>query len=188
MLIVAFASAAERAMKSGFDGVEIHGAHGFLLNQFFSPLANHRNDRYGGSLKNRMRFPLEVVDRVREKTKGRLLIYRLGADDLNTSGTKIEDAQSFAEKLEEAGVDIIDVSGGLCGSRPASLQGKQGYFVSQAEQIKNVVSIPVIGVGGIVQPEFADRIVKEGRVDLVAVGRALLEDPQWATKAIEILR
>ncbi|MDI6847350.1 MAG: NADH:flavin oxidoreductase [Candidatus Bathyarchaeia archaeon] len=184
-LVEAFAVAAERAMKAGFDGVEVHGAHSFLLNQFFSPLTNRRRDRYGGSLENRMRFPLEVVERVKEKVGGRLLMYRLGSDDLDPVGVKIEDSKKFAVKLQEAGVDIIDVSGGLCGSRPSQLQDRQGYFIPQAQQIKKVVDIPVIGVGGITEPEYANAVIREEKVDLVAVGRALLEDPDWATKAIK---
>ncbi len=184
----AFAKAAERAMKAGFDGVEIHGAHGFLINQFFSPLTNQRRDKYGGSLENRMRFPLEVVRRVKEKVQGRLLLYRLGAEDLDPAGIQIEDSKKLASKLEEAGVDVIDVSGGLCGSRPVQLEGKQGYFVPQAQQIKKVVNMPVIGVGGIKDPEYADMLIREGRVDLVAVGRALLEDSDWAMKAVQRLK
>jgi len=182
-----FVKAADRAMRAGFDGVEVHGAHGFLLNQFYSPLTNRRRDNYGGSLENRIRFPLEVVERVREKVGGRLLLYRLGSDDLDPSGTRIEDSQKFAVKLEQAGVDIIDVSGGLCGSRPEQLQDRQGYFIPQAQQVRKVVDVPVIGVGGITEPEFGDRLIREGKVDLVAVGRKLLEDPDWAMKAIETL-
>lgn len=172
----AFAVAAERAMRGGFDGVEVHGAHGFLLNQFFSPLTNQRRDKYGGSLENRMRFPLEVFERVKERVGGRLLLYRLGSDDLNPEGIKIEDSMNFAVKLEEAGVDIIDVSGGLCGSR--------GSFVPQAQKIKEAVSVPVIGVGGIKDPKYANLLIQDGYVDLVAVGRALLNDPDWAIKAL----
>jgi len=188
-LIDAFSMAAERAMKAGFDGVEVHGAHGFLINQFFSPLTNQRRDRYGGSLENRMRFPLEVVERVVEKVKGRLLLYRLGADDLDLARIQLEDSKKLAVKLEEVGVDIIDVSGGLCGSRAraAQLQGKQGFFVHQAQRIKKVVNGPIIGVGGIREPEYADSLIREGMVDLVAVGRALLEDSEWAVKAVRKL-
>jgi len=184
-LTEAFAMAAERAMKAGFDGVEVHGAHGFLLNQFWSPLTNRRSDKYGGSLEDRMTFPLQVVEKVKEKVGGRLLLYRLGSCDLDPAGIQIEDSEKFALKLEEAGVDIIDVSGGLCGSRPANFQSTQGYFIPQAQKIKKVVNIPVIGVGGITEPEYADGLIQEGRVDLVAVGRALLEDPDWAINAIE---
>ncbi len=187
-LAEAFASAAKRAMRAGFDGVEIHGAHGFLLNQFFSPLANRRRDKYGGPLENRMRLPLEIVAGVKEQVGGRLLLYRLGSDDLDPEGTQIEDSKKFAVKLEEAGVDILDVSGGLCGSRPAHLQDRQGYFIPQAQQIKKVVDIPVIGVGGITEPEYANKLIKEGQVDLVAVGRGLLNDPDWTLKAIKTLK
>ena len=183
-----FAMAAERAMKAGFDGVEVHGAHGFLLNQFFSPLTNRRRDRYGGSLENGIRFPLEVVERVKERVGGRLILYRLGSDDLDPRGIRIEDSKKFAVKLEEAGVDIIDVSGGLCGSRPTQLQDRQGHFIPQAQQIKEVVNVPVIGVGGIREPEYANSLIQEGRVDLVAVGRALLEDPNWAINAVKTLK
>jgi len=184
----AYAMAAERAIRAGFDGVEVHGAHGFLLNQFFSPLTNRRRDKYGGSLENRIRFPLEVVERVREKLDGKLLLYRLGSDDLDAEGTRIEDSKRFAVELEEAGVDILDVSGGLCGGSPASLQGIQGYFVPHAYEIRKVLDIPVIGVGGITEPEYANKLIKEEKVDLVAVGRALLDDPDWVTKALERLK
>lgn len=183
-----FAKAAERAVKAGCDGVEIHGAHGFLLNQFFSPLTNRRRDRYGGSLENRVRFPLEVVEKVKEKIGGKILLYRIGSDDLDPAGTSIKDSQKFAVKLQEAGVDIIDVSGGICGSRPAQTQDKQGYFIPQAEQIKKVVDVPVIGVGGISDPEYANELIRAGRVDLVAVGSELLKNPDWALKAAQTFR
>jgi NADPH2 dehydrogenase len=183
-----FAQAAEWGIEAGFNGIEVHGAHGFLLNQFSSPLANRRCDEYGGSLENRLRFPLEVVRNVKEKVGDKLLLYRLGSDDLDPSGTKIEESQKFAVKLEEAGVDIIDVSGGICGSRPEKLQGIQGYFIPQARQIRKVVNIPVIGVGGIREPQFADKLIREGNVDFIAVGRQLLKNPDWAIKAIELLR
>ena len=181
-----FAVAAERAMKAGFDGVEVHGAHGFLLNQFFSPLTNRRSDKYGGSLENRMRFPLEVVEKIRDVVRGKILMYRVGADDLDPAGTRIGDSKRFGLRLQAAGVDIIDVSGGLCGSRPEKLQGIQGYFVTQAHQTREVVNVPVVGVGGIKEPEYADRLLRDGIVDLVAVGRELLKDPEWAIKALQI--
>jgi len=183
-----FATAAERAIKADFDGVELHGAHGFLLNQFFSPLLNKRKDEYGGSLANRMRYPLMVVKRVRERIKNRLLLYRLGADDLDPNGTHIEDAVAFAVKLEQHGVDVIDVSGGLCGSEPKQLRNVEGYFIPQAYEIKKAVSAPVVGVGGITQAEYADKLVRNRKVDLVAVGRALWKDPKWAEKAVETLK
>lgn len=187
-LTEAYASAALRAVKAGFDGIEIHGAHGFLLNQFYSPLTNNRTDEYGGPLENRIRFPLEVINKVKKAVGKRLLLYRLGSVDLDPSGIQIKDSEQFAVKLEEIGVDIIDVSGGLCGSRPAQLQGTQGYFIPQAQQIKEVVNVPIIGVGGITDPEYADKAIREKKVDLVAVGRKLLKDPNWADEAIKKLR
>ena len=187
-LVEEFVVAAERAIKAGFDGVELHGAHGFLLNQFFSPLLNKRGDEYGGSLENRMRFPLMVVERVRESVGGRLLLYRLGADDLAPNGTRVEDSAVFAVKLEQCGVDVVDVSGGMCGGEPKQLRRVKGYFVPQAYEVKKAVRIPVIGVGRITEAEYADRLVREGKVDLVAVGRALWRDPKWAEKAVEALK
>ncbi len=183
-----FAQAAERAFKAGLDGVELHGAHGYLLNQFFSPLLNKREDKYGGNLENRMRFPLMVAEKVRQQIGNRLLLYRLGSDDLAPGGTHIEDSVIFAKKLEQSGVDIIDVSGGMCGSEPKQLRQIRGYFIPEATEIKKAVGVPVIGVGGIRDAEFADKLVREGKVDLVAVGRTLWRDNEWAEKAIETLR
>jgi len=182
-----FVLATQRAVKAGFDGVELHGAHGYLLCQFFSPLLNKRSDEFGGSLANRMRFPLQIVKKVREVLRGKLLLYRLGADDLAPKGTQIGDSVVFSKKLEQAGVDVIDVSGGMCGAEPKQLKHKEGYFVPQAHQIKKAVDVPVIGVGGITEPEFANKLVHDGIVDLVAIGRAILRDPDWAKKAIEEL-
>jgi NADPH2 dehydrogenase len=183
-----FALATDRAVKAGFDGVELHGAHGYLLNQFFSPLFNRREDEFGGSLEKRMRFPLLVVDKVRRCLGSKLLLYRLGSDDLAPHGTHIEDAIAFSKRLEASGVDIFDVSGGMCGSEPRQLRQIKGYFVPQAQAIKKAVTVPVIGVGGITEAEFADKLVREEKVDLVAVGRAFWSDSHWAEKAIEALK
>ncbi len=180
-----FAMAAQRAVIAGFDGVEVHGAHGFLVNQFFSPLTNKRLDEYGGTLENRMRFPLEVVEAVKCKIGNKLLLYRLGADDLHPEGVSIDDSKALARKLEEKGVDIIDVSGGVCGSRPAQFETVEGYFIPQAREIKKAVNVPVIGVGGIRSFEYANMVIEKGYVDLVAVGRMILKDPEWAKMALE---
>ncbi|MCX8188480.1 MAG: NADH:flavin oxidoreductase [Nitrososphaeria archaeon] len=185
IIVDEFAKAAERAILAGFDGVEVHGAHGFLVNQFFSPLTNRRLDDYGGALENRMRFPLEVVEAIKDVVGNKLLLYRIGADDLTPGGSTVEDAKVLAKKLEEKGVDIIDVSGGVCGSRPAQFEGVEGYFIPYAHEIKKAVSVPVIGVGGIRSYEYANRILMEGYVDLVAVGRQLLKDPMWAKRALD---
>lgn len=186
-VLEAFKMAAERAVKAGFDGVEIHGAHGFLLNQFTSPITNKRLDAYGRTMEGRFRFPLEVVEKVKEAIGDKLLLYRLGADDMTPRGLTVKETRILAAKLEEKGVDIIDVSGGLCGSRPPQLT-EQGYFIPLAEKIKEAVKIPVIGVGGIREPEYADEIIRRGKVDLVAIGREMLRNPKWAEIAINKLK
>jgi 2,4-dienoyl-CoA reductase-like NADH-dependent reductase (Old Yellow Enzyme family) len=183
-----YALATERAVKAGFDGVELHGAHGYLLNQFFTPLLNKRSDKFGGSLENRMRFPLLVVEKVRKRLGDRLLLYRLGADDLSPMGVQLEEAVTFAQKLEQASVDIVDVSGGMCGSEPKQLQYINGYFIPQASVVKVAIRVPVIGVGRIKEAKFADQLVREGKVDLAAVGRALWHDNLWPQKAIQTLQ
>jgi 2,4-dienoyl-CoA reductase-like NADH-dependent reductase (Old Yellow Enzyme family) len=187
-LVEAFVSAAERAVESGFDAVEVHGAHGFLLSQFLSPLSNKRGDEYGGTLEDRMRFPLKVVARVKERIGEFPLLYRLGADDMKPGGLSLDESKVVAQRLVEKGVHAVDVSGGMIGSRPENLQGIPGYFVPFAEEIKRVVDVPVIGVGGITTPEFANEVISEGRADLVAVGRAMLADADWASKAVEVLK
>ncbi|MGB9868105.1 MAG: tRNA-dihydrouridine synthase [Bacillota bacterium] len=178
-----YARAASMAREAGFDAVEIHGAHGYLLNQFTSPLTNHRTDVYGGSLENRWRFPIQVVRAVREAVgKDYPVIYRIGADDYMPGGITLEESVQAVSWLIEAGVDMLDVSGGLCGAYPDWAK-EPGYFVPLARRIKQVAKVPVIGVGGISDPRFAEKLVAEGQVDLVAVGRAMLKDPDWVSKA-----
>jgi len=187
-LIEAFGLAANLAVEAGFDAVEVHGAHGFLLNQFLSPLSNKRNDEYGGSLENRMRLHSQIIARIKEKIgKSLPLLYRLGAEDMHPEGLTLKDSKVFAQNLEKWGIHAIDVSGGMMGSRPAHLTSP-GYYVPLAEAIRSVVNVPVIGVGGIRTPEFADEVIRKNRVDLVAVGRAMLAEPEWALKAIEALK
>lgn len=182
VIIEDFIKAAARARKAGFDGIEIHGAHGILLNQFISPLANLRVDNYGGPLENRMRLPLEVIRGVRSAIgPNMLLIYRLGMDDRLPGGNDIAEGLKIANMLENADVDILDISGGLCGSRPADIQNDPGFFAYLSKAVKEVVDIPVIGVGGIKTREQAEAMMAEGAADLVAVGRSLLKDPDWVT-------
>jgi 2,4-dienoyl-CoA reductase-like NADH-dependent reductase (Old Yellow Enzyme family) len=187
-IVKKFGLASSRAVKAGFDAVEIHGAHGFLLNQFCSPITNTRADKYGGPLKNRMRFSLEVASEVL-KTAGKdiPILYRLGADDKKSGGLTIGETQKIAQSLVSLGISVIDVSSGLCGSRPPNLSG-EGYFAHLAVGIKQVVGVPVITTGGIKTPQFADTILRRGIADLVGVGRALVADPDWALKAVDVLR
>jgi 2,4-dienoyl-CoA reductase-like NADH-dependent reductase (Old Yellow Enzyme family) len=125
---------------------------------------------------------------VRNKIGGRLLLYRLGAVDLNPAGTQLEDSTTFSMKLKKASLDILDVSGGLCGSRPPQLLDTPGFFVPQAKHIKEAVDIPVIGVGGIRDLRYASSLIEEGAVDLIAVGTPILRDPDWASTALETLK
>jgi NADPH2 dehydrogenase len=185
-IAVSFAAAAGRALAAGFDAVEIHAAHGFLLSQFLSPLTNRRTDEFGGSVENRSRMHLAVLDAVRQHTgKNFPLLVRLGAHDETPGGLELEDACLAAIRLAEEGADLIDVSGGLQGSRGVGKDA--GYFVPYAAAVKARVNIPVMVTGGIREPIHADRIVREGRADLVGIGRAMLDDSEWARKAIAIL-
>lgn len=184
-IVEAFVAAANRALAAGFDFVEIHGAHGFLLSQFLSPLTNRRDDGYGGELVGRLRAPLQVVRAVR-KIVGRshLLLYRVGANDYMVGGLTAEEGRLAAKTLVDAGVDLLDISGGLCGAEPPDWDGtSQGYFVPMAAAIRAEVDVPVVVAGGITDPHFADRIIHKGKVDLVAIGRAMLTNPDWAAEA-----
>lgn len=184
-IIKAFADAAVRTKKAGFDGVEIHSAHGYLLNQFFSPLTNKRKDEYGGDVHNRIRIHLEVIRAVREDVgEGFPIILRLGASDFREGGTTIEDSKTAAKEFEKAGINILDISGGFSGFAVPGLSG-QGYFAPLTEAIKETVSIPVILTGGITEPEAAEKLLAESKTDLVGVGRAILADSKWAEKAVE---
>ncbi len=186
-VIAAFGKAAVRARDAGFDAVEVHAAHGFLLSQFLSPLANHRHDAYGGSDENRRRLHLEVVAEVRTCLGPDFPVFvRLGASDETPGGLEIEASCKTAAELVRGGVDLVDVSGGLQGSRGAG--HGPGYFVPFAEAIKQHVRVPVIVTGGISEPFAADRVIREDRADLVGIGRAMLNDAQWAKHAIDALR
>ncbi|NLL17796.1 MAG: NADH:flavin oxidoreductase [Clostridia bacterium] len=179
-MIHAFARAALRGKKAGFDFVEIHGAHGYLLNQFYSPLTNIRHDDYGGSLERRLRFPIEVVKAVRDAVGEEMpIFYRLGADDRLPYGTTLDDSIKAAAMLAEAGVDCLDLSGGICGYLK---EGEEGFFSYLGKAIKPVVDIPVMVTGGIKTAEKANEIVAQKFADLVGVGRTMLKDPNWAYK------
>lgn len=175
-----FARAARRAQKAGFDFVEIHGAHGYLLNQFYSPLTNLRHDEYGGSLERRLALPLEVVKKVRRAVgKNMPIFYRLGADDRLPGGNTLEDSILAAQALEAAGVDCLHLSGGISGYLQS---GQEGFFTYMAEAIKPKVNIPIITTGGIKTGNKANEIIASGIADFVGVGRALLKENEWAYK------
>lgn len=178
-----FAQAAVRAVKAGYDGVELHCAHAYLLDQFYSPLTNKREDEYGGSLENRLRFLLETVACVRTEIGAEApLAVRLGGADYLPGGSGEEDAAEASALLEKAGVDLLDISGGMCFyNRPG--HSEPGYFSSMTEKIKAKVSIPVLLTGGIGKVSDAERLLQAGKADLIGVGRALLKDARWRENA-----
>jgi 2,4-dienoyl-CoA reductase-like NADH-dependent reductase (Old Yellow Enzyme family) len=188
-IIDCFRDAARRAMEAGFDAVEVHGAHGYLLGQFHSPVTNKRLDEYGGALENRVRLSCRIVEEIKRDIGSNFpVFFRIGVEDseMFPGGFTLREGVEAARMIVDAGVDIIDVSGGLGGGRPEGLKGP-GFFVPHAATVKAVVDVPVIGVGGIQTAEEANRIIKSGRVDLVAVGRAFLSEPRWATIAVQEL-
>lgn len=186
-VVEAFAQAACRAQEAGFDGVELHAAHGYLLNQFYSPLTNHRTDAYtSATLAGRLRFLLEAVEAVRAAVGQELLLaVRLGAGDDMPGGTTVEDSVRACQLLEQAGVDLLDISGGFCGPYRGGSK-EQGYFSDWSQTVKAAVSVPVLVTGGITQPEAARRLLEAGKADLVGVGRALLKDSLWAKRVVSI--
>ena len=184
-LVRAFAEAARRARLAGCDVVEVHGAHGYLINQFLSPLSNRRGDAYGGSLENRLRFPLAVLAAVREVWGNRPLFLRVSATDYAEGGIDLPQMVAIARELKTAGVDLIDVSSG--GTTPHQPAAWRGYQIPFAETIKREVGIPTAAVGLITQPETAEEIVRNGRADLVALGRELLRNPYWPLQAAKTL-
>jgi 2,4-dienoyl-CoA reductase-like NADH-dependent reductase (Old Yellow Enzyme family) len=179
--IAAFATAAQRADTAGFDTVEIHAAHGYLINQFLSPLSNKRTDRYGGSLENRMRFGFEIVEAVRKVwPEQKPLFLRISAVDGSAEGWGIEDSVAFAARLRNMGVDVVDVSSG--GFDGYSVKPRPGYQVPFAHAVKDA-GIKTMAVGLIMEAAQAEAIVSKGEADLVALARTALDDPNWPLHA-----
>jgi len=174
----AWVAAAQRAQRIGLDAIEVHAAHGYLLHEFLSPLTNKRSDNYGGSLQNRMRFPLEVYEAVRAAVPGMTVGIRISATDWMEGGWDLEQSVAFAQELKKAGCGFIHVSsGGL--SPQQQVKAGPGYLVPAAERIKRETGLSTIAVGFITEPEQAEAIIAEGRADLVAIGRGMLYDPRW---------
>jgi 2,4-dienoyl-CoA reductase-like NADH-dependent reductase (Old Yellow Enzyme family)/thioredoxin reductase len=188
-MVSKFGDTAFRAKKCGFDGVEIHGAHGYLITQFFSPYSNKRIDEYGGNFWNRTRFAREIVKDIREKCGENFIIgMRISADEFVEGGLTIEDNKAIARMMEAEGLDIIHVSVGNYLSvdlNVASSHTNHGWFTDWAKAIKDVVSIPVITVSRINDPFLADSILASNKADFVAMGRASLADPAMPIKAQE---
>jgi 2,4-dienoyl-CoA reductase-like NADH-dependent reductase (Old Yellow Enzyme family) len=174
-----FAAAALRASRLGLDGIEVHAAHGYLLHQFLSPLSNRRDDEYGGSLANRMRFPLEVFDAVRHAFSADKPVWaRVSATDWVPGGWDIEGTLALAAALEARGCAAIHVSSG--GVSPLQdIKLGPGYQVPFARRVKAAVTVPTIAVGLITEPEQAESIIANGEADAVSLARAILYDPRW---------
>lgn len=184
----AFADAAKRSLEAGFRVVEIHGAHGYLINEFLSPLSNHRTDQYGGSFDNRIRFACEVTEAVRRVWPENLpLFIRLSVTDWIEGGWTIEDSIALARRLKPLGVDLIDCSSGGVISHVKIPVGP-GYQVKFAERIRRESDVMTGAVGMITAPEQADQIIRTGQSDIVLLARQLLRDPYWPLHAASRLR
>lgn len=184
-----FGHAARRCREAGFDFIEIHGAHGYLIGQFLSPNSNIRTDEYGGRLENRTRFLFDVISNIREKAgKDFPVGLRINGNDYMANGWELKDTIQTAPLIEQSGVAYLHVSGGVYGSTELtipSMYTNHGCFVHLAREVKKHVSIPVITVGRIKYPEHAEEIIKEGDADIVALGRSFLADPDYPIKAEE---
>ena len=182
-----FVQATKRAQRAGFDAIEIHGAHGYLLHEFLSPLSNLRNDDYGGTLAGRMRFPLEVFEAMRaawpaDKPMG----IRVSATDWVAGGWDLEQTVAFAKALKERGCDFIDVSsGGL--SPDQKMEVGPGYQTHFAAEVKRATGLATVAVGLIIDPHQAEHVIKSGQADMVAMARAFLHDPHWPWRAAQAL-
>ena len=188
-LVHAYGDAARRCQQAGFDFVEIHAAHGYLITEFLAANSNLRKDAYGGSFENRIRFLIEIIQDIKNKTGPVYPIgVRINGEDYVQGGWTLDDMKRLAPILEGLGIDWLHISAGVYGSMPVtipSMYAQQGCFIHLAEEIKKSISIPVIAVGRIKNPEMADAIIREGRADMVAMGRAHLADPDLAKKASE---
>ncbi|MCB1493004.1 MAG: NADH:flavin oxidoreductase/NADH oxidase [Rhodobiaceae bacterium] len=178
-----FVQAAERAARIGFDLVEIHAAHGYLLHQFLSPLSNRRTDAWGGGPEGRMRFPLEVFEAVRAVfPKDKPVTVRLSATDWMEGGWDMEQSAVFCRELKARGCDLVHVSSGGLDQRQQIVTGP-GYQVAFAADLRRAADMPVMAVGEITTPRQAETIVRTGQADMVALARSMLWDPRWVWKA-----
>ncbi len=183
----AFVQAARRAVRIGFDAIELHLAHGYLLHSFVSPLSNKRNDQWGGSLAGRMRYPLEVARAVRAMVPAATpLGARITGTDWIEGGLTGDDAVALATALKEAGLDYIDISSGNI-TPESRWANEPGFNVPIAERVRRESGVPVRAVGMIVNPKQAEAIIAEGKADMIAMARAFLDDPHWGWHAAQVL-
>lgn len=189
-VVAAFRDAARRALAAGFKVVEVYAAHGFLIHQFYSPIANRREDAYGGDFEGRIRLGLEIAEAIRSVWPEALpLIFRLSATDWLDGGWELEDTIAFARRLKDCGVDVIDCSSGGIGGkeRPRRMALSQGFQAPFAEAVRREAGIATMAVGFIWDPDAANAIVAHGQADLVALAREVLSDPNWTLRAAEAL-
>ncbi len=182
-----FVKAAIFAERAGFDGVELHAAHGYLLSQFLSPYSNKRTDEYGGSTENRTRLVTEIIKDIKSILPHLLLAVRFNVADFVKGGVEVAEGLEIAKLLEEAGADLLDVSAGIYESGQTSIETasfKAGWRFDMVEQVKEVTNLPIMGGGVIREPQLAEKLITEGKTDLIWVGRGMLADPYWAAKAI----
>jgi 2,4-dienoyl-CoA reductase-like NADH-dependent reductase (Old Yellow Enzyme family)/thioredoxin reductase len=188
-LVERFSETALRVKKSGMDGVEFHGAHGYLLGEFMSPHTNQRIDEWGGTFERRMKFLTEIVKRTRQKVGPDFpLCLRYSADEFVPGGLTLDDGKQIAKLAESLGINVLHVSSGIYESIPMLLETmrfKEGWRVYLAEEVRKVVKVPVITVGQIKTPAFAEKVLQDGKADFVALGRPLIADPYWPNKARE---
>ncbi|HOB41313.1 MAG: NADPH dehydrogenase NamA [Limnochordia bacterium] len=181
-VVESWRQAARRTREAGFDVLQIHAAHGYLIHEFLSPLSNQRTDEYGGSLENRMRFLLEIVEAVQtEWPADKPLSVRLSAVDYLEGGLTLKDTVEISKALQAKGVDLLDISSG--GILSARIELGPGYQVRFAEVVKQATGLPTIAVGLITSVELAQEIISNGRADFVALGRELLRNPHWVLQA-----
>ena len=199
-LVVLFVEAAKRSLQAGFKVIELHGAHGYLLHSFLSPISNLRDDKYGGSLEGRMQFPVEVSKAVRAAVGEDVpLFFRISAVDGLEGGWTMDDSVALAKTLGEAGIDVVDCSSGGVSGAPrfriddsgkpltASSARQPGFQVPYAERIRNETSLKSMAVGVIIDPHQAEEIVASGHADIVAIGREIMYDPFWPLHAAQAL-
>lgn len=185
-VINSFKEGARRANEAGFDAIEIHGAHGYLINEFLSPLTNKRRDEYGGSLENRTKFLIEIIKEVKTVwPENKPIILRVSGEEYAESGNHPEDLVNIINLVKNEGIDIINVSSG--GVVPADIDIYPGYQVTFAETIKKGTELPVIAGGLITEPEMAEEILKNNRADFIFLGRELLRNPYWPLEAAKKL-
>lgn len=188
-IIDAYRAAAGRAIAAGFDGVQLHGAHGYLISQFISPYANKREDKWGGSLENRMRFPLEVYRRVRKETGDNYpVMIKLASEDNYEGGLTIDESSLIAKTLSQEGIDAIEISGGIAEAgtfniRPGIKEEKdEAYFLDNARRFREVIGVPLILVGGLRSPGLMEKLLEEGEADMISLCRPFIREPDLVNR------